>query len=136
MTHGILMQVGGAVPTSAIDMVRQASLVTRIVLVFLLVLSLVSWAIMLAKWIEFHRVTKRGREFIYEFERTPSLDAAAGLTRRAKSNPFTRVFTRAVNFFAEMKPGALREASAVDEDQRRTMSANQFQEARMNGRPD
>ena len=29
MTHGILMQVGGAVPTSAIDMVRQASLVTQ-----------------------------------------------------------------------------------------------------------
>ena len=64
MTHGILMQVGGAVPTSAIDMVRQASLVTRIVLVFLLVLSLVSWAIMLANLIEFHRVTNRGREFI------------------------------------------------------------------------
>ena len=33
--------------------------------------------------------------------------------RRAKANPFTRVFTRAVNFFAEMKPGALREASAA-----------------------
>ena len=108
-----MMQVGGAVPTSAFDLVRQASPVTRVVLVFLLVLSLVSWAIMLAKWIEFHRVTKRGREFIYEFERTPSLDAAAGLTRRAKANPFTRVFTRAVNFFAELKPGALREASAA-----------------------
>jgi len=38
MMHGMLMQVGGAVPTSAIDMVRQASLVTRIVLVFLLML--------------------------------------------------------------------------------------------------
>ena len=42
MMHGMLMQVGGAVPTSAIDMVRQASLITRIVLVFLLLLSLVS----------------------------------------------------------------------------------------------
>ncbi|MFI5242791.1 MAG: MotA/TolQ/ExbB proton channel family protein [Gemmatimonadales bacterium] len=113
MTYALLMQVGGAVPTSAVDMVRQASLVTRVVLVFLLVLSLVSWAIMIAKWFEFHRITKRGREFIYDFERTPSLDAAAGLTRRAKANPFTRVFTRAVNFFAEMMPGALRDASAA-----------------------
>jgi biopolymer transport protein TolQ len=112
MLH-LLLQVGGAVPTSAIDMVRQSSLVTKMVLAFLMFLSLMSWAIILAKWLELRGVTRHGREFIKEFERTPSLDAAASLTRRARANPFTRVFTRGVNFFAEMKPGALRDASAA-----------------------
>jgi biopolymer transport protein TolQ len=32
--------------------------------------------------------------------------------RRSPASPFTRVFSRAVNFFAEMKPGALRDSSA------------------------
>jgi len=63
MTYALLMQVGGAVPTSAVDMVRQASLVTRVVLVFLLVLSLV--ANIVAQWIvrkvaRKHGVTRGG----------------------------------------------------------------------------
>ena len=39
MMHELaMMQVGGAVPTSAFDLIRSASPVTRAVLVFLLVL--------------------------------------------------------------------------------------------------
>ena len=65
MTHGILMQVGGAIPTSpdrhgASGVAGDAGSCSC----SSLVLSLVSWAIMLAKWCELHRVTKRGREFI------------------------------------------------------------------------
>ena len=103
----VVAQIGGAIPTAPIDMITHASLVTQIVLGVLVVLSLVSWAIMLAKWFEFHRVTKRTREFA----RTPALDTATGLVRRSPASPFTRIFSRAVNFFAEMKPGALREAA-------------------------
>ncbi len=104
-----LLQIGGAVPTSPLDMIVNSTIATKVVLVVLAVLSLVSWAIMFAKWLEFRRITSNGRRFIHEFERTPGLDAAAGLARRAKQNPFTRVFSRAVNFFAEMKPGALKD---------------------------
>jgi biopolymer transport protein TolQ len=107
-----LLQIGGAVPTSPVDMIVQASLMTKIVLIVLAVLSLVSWAIMFAKWFEFHRVESTGRAFTREFERAPALDAAAGMVRKTKASPFTRVFSRAVNFFAEMKPGALRDSSA------------------------
>jgi len=108
----LFAQIGGAVPTSAIDMVTQSSLVTKIVLGLLVVLSLVSWAIMLAKWREFRRVERAGRAFTREFERAPALEVAAGLARRSKPSPFTRAFSRSVNFFAEMKPGALRDAAA------------------------
>lgn len=111
MIEGAVAQIGGAVPTAPFDMVINASLVTKIVLAILAVLSLVSWMIMFAKWIELGRVERAGRAFTREFERAPALDSAAGLVRRSPASPFTRVFSRAVNFFAEMKPGALRDSS-------------------------
>jgi biopolymer transport protein TolQ len=105
-------QVGGAVPTSPIEMITHASLVTQIVLGLLVLLSLVSWAIILAKWLEFRKVSRSGRIFIREFERSSGLDAASVLARRSPQSPFTRVFSRALNFFAEMRPGALRDLTA------------------------
>jgi biopolymer transport protein TolQ len=107
-----LAQLGGAIPTSPIDMIREASLVTKLVLAVLAALSLVSWMIMFAKWWEFRRVERAGRVFTREIERAPALEVAAGIVRRTAPSPFTRVFSRALNFFAEMKPGALRDSSA------------------------
>ncbi|HXY32163.1 MAG TPA: MotA/TolQ/ExbB proton channel family protein [Gemmatimonadaceae bacterium] len=111
MTIALLPQVGAAVPTSPVDMILNASTVTKAVLVFLIVLSLVSWAIMFAKWLEFRGVMKGGRSFKDEFERMHSLEGVAGLARKNPRSPFARICARAVNFFAEMKPGALRDAS-------------------------
>ena len=112
MIEGAAAQIGGAIPTAPIDMITHASLVTKLVLLLLAVLSLISWAIMLAKWLELGRVERAGRVFTREFERAPALDSAAGLVRRSPASPFTRIFARAVNFFAEMKPGALRDTSS------------------------
>lgn len=112
MSAGMLLQVSGAIPTSPWDMVRNATPVTQGVLVLLVILSLISWAIMLAKWLEFRGVTQAGHTFMREFERAPGLDQASQYARRSPTSPFTRVFSRAVNFFAEMKPGALREAAS------------------------
>ncbi len=106
-----MLQVGGAVPTSPWDMVTHATLATKIVLVVLVVLSLVSWAIMLLKWREFRSTERLGRAFMREFERAGGLDQAHFVAKRLPASPFSRVFSRAINFFAEMKPGALREAA-------------------------
>jgi biopolymer transport protein TolQ len=106
----MLLQLEGAVPSSPWEMVTQATLVTQIVLVLLVVLSLVSWAIMFLKWRELRRVFAHGRAFTREFERAAGLEEAASLARGTSPSPFTRVLQRALNFFAEMKPGALRGA--------------------------
>src|ERR671923_1534679 len=110
--HSMLAQVAEAIPTSPWEMVRHATVMTQVVLVILVVLSLISWAIMLLKWREFRRVLESGHLFIRDFERASSLEDAGGLARRSPPSPFTRVFSRAVNFFAEMRPGALRDAGA------------------------
>jgi biopolymer transport protein TolQ len=108
--HG-WFQLREAIPTSPLDMVTQATLATQVVLVVLIVLSLVSWAIMLLKWGEFRATERLGHQFIREFERAGGLDEAHFVAKRLPASPFGRVFSRAVNFFAEMKPGALREAA-------------------------
>ena len=114
MQRAVLAQVSEAIPTSPWEMITHATIMTQIVLVILVVLSLISWAIMLLKWREFRRVLASGHTFIRDFERAASLEDAGTMARRSPPSAFTRVFTRAVNFFAEMKPGALRSTETRD----------------------
>ncbi len=110
----LFAQVSEAIPTSPWEMITHATVMTQIVLVVLVVLSLISWAIMLLKWREFRRVLDAGHTFMRDFERAASLEDASAIARRSPPSPFTRIFTRAVNFFAEMKPGALRSTETHD----------------------
>ena len=106
-----LLQVGSAVPSTPWEMVTHGTALTQAVLLLLVVLSLVSWTVIIAKWRQFRALEGAGRTFMHQFERVGGLEDATELARRSPSSPFTRVFTRAINFFAEMKPGALRDAS-------------------------
>lgn len=99
----VLAQVGGAIPTSPLEMVTQASPVTQIVLALLALLSLISWTIMFGKALEFARVKRASRTFTEEFEKVTRLEAAAGLARRARPSPYTRVFGRAIEFVTQTK---------------------------------
>ena len=101
-----LIQVTEAIPSSPWEMVTHASGVTKLVLLLLVVLSLVSWAIMLMKWREFRAMGQTSRAFMMEFEHQTRLVEAQALARRSSASPFTRVFDRAVRF--------LPEAGAVD----------------------
>src|SRR5215212_4206297 len=96
-----LLQVTEAIPSSPWEMITHATPVTKFVLVLLAILSLVSWAIMFAKWFEFRAVNAASRSFMSEFEHQASLDQAQGLAQRSPANPFTRVFERAIRFLPE-----------------------------------
>jgi len=98
-----LLQAAG-VPTSAYDMVVNATTVTQVVLVVLLLLSVVSWVIMLAKWRQFRAVASASRKFVDDFEHAPLLDHAVVLAQRAPPNPFARVFARATQFLSDTRP--------------------------------
>jgi hypothetical protein len=56
-----LPQISGAVPTSPVELVTHATPLTQVVLVVLVLLSLFSWGIMLAKWLEFRRAASSAR---------------------------------------------------------------------------
>ena len=100
----MIVQGGQPVPTTPLELITAADPVTQVVLAFLALLSLVSWTIMFAKWIEFRRARSAATKFIQDFERVRSVEDAARLAAKGKPNPFTRVFTRANGFLTDTTP--------------------------------
>ena len=93
-----------AIPTTFWGMVRAGKPANQVVFAVLVVLSLVSWAVMLAKWRQFSAVQKHGDRFLHDFEHAGSLEEAARLAARATPSPHTRVFNRALQFLQDVKP--------------------------------
>jgi hypothetical protein len=52
----VILQTGGAIPRTPIELVLTASLETKIVLMITVVFSLVSWWIIILKWWPFRRL--------------------------------------------------------------------------------
>lgn len=119
-------QISRAVPTTPLEMIMNATLVTKIVLGFLAVLSLLSWAVMFAKWVEFGRVRRASDAFIRSFDRAHSLDEVVTLAKHAKASPFTHVFDRAVQFLSQTKP-----ALAASPERSARLSGSQVEALRL-----
>jgi biopolymer transport protein TolQ len=107
-------QGGAATPRSIVGLIVGSDPVTKVVLAGLAVLSLISWAIMFAKWRTFSAAERAGGSFVREFERARGIDDAMLLAQRSQSSPFTAVFSRAVQFLNDTKPalGATNERTA------------------------
>ena len=101
------LQAGSAIPGTVTELVLNSSLPTKIVVAILALLSLFSWAIMLAKWIEFRRVERSSDAFLDDFSHVTKLDQAGALARRSKPGPYARVTARAVAFVHEITPLAV-----------------------------
>jgi biopolymer transport protein TolQ len=125
MTISLMLQIGGAVPSSPMELVTQSSGETKVVLVILAILSLISWTVMVAKWIEFNRAEKVGREFMDKFERAHTLDEAADIAARSPSSPQKGVMTRAARFITETTP-----ALAATGERHARLSASQVEALR------
>jgi biopolymer transport protein TolQ len=104
MLQGAGAESGVGVPTGPLELILAGSAATRAVLLLLLVLSLVSWGVMLAKWAEFRRVEAAGRAFVRAVERARSVEGAEQAAEAAVPTPFTDVFRRAMRFLAETRP--------------------------------
>lgn len=95
------LQVAGAVPTSTIELITTSGLETKIVLVILVVLSLVSWAIMFGVGRELSRALTLATGFVREVQGAPRFEAAANAARHASPNAAQRLFHRAQQFLGE-----------------------------------
>jgi biopolymer transport protein TolQ len=99
----LLQATRGAVPSSPIDLVLNASLVTQIVLGILAVLSLLSWSIMFGVWRSLAKASGAAQKFTQEFDRTPRLEEASALARRVHSGALPRLFMRAMHFVSDAR---------------------------------
>jgi len=95
-------------PTSVWDMVLGGTLPTKIVLLVLAVFSLLSWWIIFWKWRQFKDVRALGDSFLEVMERAQTLEEAYKASLSLPESPYRRVFKQGVNFFSELRPGALR----------------------------
>lgn len=121
-----LLQVGSAMPTSLMDLVLASRTAAKAVLVVLVVLSIVSWTVMLAKWIEFRRVRNDGLRFEGEFSRSSTLDEAASISRRHEGSAYSKVVARAMDFLTHTRPGI-----APTADRAGRLSASQVEALRL-----
>lgn len=105
----VLLQIGLAAPQSALDMITSGGLSTQIILGVLALFSVGSWVIIFWKVGQFRRVRKQGAFFVRSLERTQRLEDAYKSVVRLPESPYTRVFRHGINFFSELRPGALKE---------------------------
>ena len=103
MTIGALLQIRGAVPATPIELITDATTLTKGVLVILVLLSLLSWAIMFALWRELARAQRTSLKFFRDFERASRLDEAGALAKVTAPNALTRLFMRAAHFVSDTR---------------------------------
>ncbi len=102
-------------PTSAWDMVFAGTLPTKVVLITLAVSSAFSWVLIFWKARQFRTVRHQGHRFLLKMERATGLADAYKAVLSLPESPYGRVFRQGVNFFSELRPGALREGAPPSE---------------------
>ena len=100
-----LLQAAGAVPSSPKELIVNASTETQVVLGILVVLSLVSWAIMLGVGRELSKALRGATTFAREVERAPRLDSASVAAKHAAPNASQRLLVRALQYLGEVPQG-------------------------------
>jgi biopolymer transport protein TolQ len=108
-----VVQIRSGEPLSAWTMIVDGTLSTKIVLLILAAFSLISWAVIFWKLNQFRRLHRQATGFLDQIERAERLEDAYRSILALPQSPFTRVFRRGVNFFSELRPGALRGGVAV-----------------------
>jgi biopolymer transport protein TolQ len=98
------LQAAGAVPTSPKELILNASIETQVVLVILVVLSLVSWAIMLGVGRALTTALRSATAFAREVERAPRVESAAVAAKHTRPNASQRLLVRALQFLGETPP--------------------------------
>ncbi|MGD2068950.1 MAG: MotA/TolQ/ExbB proton channel family protein, partial [Gemmatimonadota bacterium] len=115
MTFPALALLQARPPQSVVDMVVGATFPTQIVLLVLAAFSLLSWTVIIRKWLQFREVRRQGDRFLDSMEKAQRLDEAYKAILTLPESPYGRVFRQGVNFFSELRPGTLREGAHAGE---------------------
>lgn len=102
-------QIRVGAPQGAWEMVTGGGPATLIILSVLAVFSIASWVIIVWKWRQFRKIRRQGSHFVQSLERSQRLEDAYKVVLRLPESPYSRVFRQGVNFFSELRPGALKE---------------------------
>lgn len=107
----ILAQIGSAAPhaPTTIDLILRGTPVTWGVLGVTALASLASWVIIFWKTAQFRRIKRDSVRFSEAMQHAQRLEDAHRVIVRLPESAHSRVFRTGVNFFSELRPGALKE---------------------------
>ena len=103
MIGSLFLQVGQAIPSSPMELITSSTGATKFVLAILVILSLISWGIIFAKWYELRRAARITYSFAHEFAGAHTVDEAARMARVSNGPPAT-IAERAIRFIQETTP--------------------------------
>jgi biopolymer transport protein TolQ len=106
----------GAIPTTPLELIRESTATTRVVLGVLAVLSLISWAVILLTWVRLAMASGRAGKFADEFDKLKRLDEGVSLARRSTQHALSRLLLRASHFVVETRGASLRIKETVTQD--------------------
>jgi len=121
------MQAGGAVPATSWELIRAASVETKVVLVVLAVFSLVSWYLIITRAWQFRKLRAAGRDFFRAVAHATRLDEARTAVQVLPASPYTRLFNEGVTFYEELVPGGV----AKDPASAQRLTPSQLEALRM-----
>jgi biopolymer transport protein TolQ len=106
----------GAIPTTPMELIRESTLTTQVVLAVLGVLSLISWAVIFGTWVRLSVANGRAVKFAEEFDKVKRLDEGVSLARRSAQHALSRLLMRASHFVVETRGASLRIKETVTAD--------------------
>jgi biopolymer transport protein TolQ len=124
----MMFQVAGAIPTSALELLKESSVVTWGIMALLGLFSLLTWFFIGLKLWQFRKVRRQGDRVFAALERTTRLEDAYHAVVKLPSSPYGRILKEGVNFFAELRPGALQ---ATADPAQSVLSVTQLEAMRM-----
>ncbi len=119
----MILQVGGALPSTPWELVTTSNTVIKLVLVVLVAFSLFSWFLIVLKGVQFRRIRTQGDRFFDVLEKTTRLEDAYHAAMKLPPSPYGRLLREGINFFSELRPGALTQEPGAAQE---TMSATQL----------
>lgn len=114
-----------AIPSTPLELVTSSTGATKAVLGILVLLSLISWFIIFAKWLELRRVSGITEDFAHRFGGAHTVDQAAEIARRTRG-PHAEIMERAIRFIEETTP-----ALAGTPDRAARLSGSQVEALRL-----
>ena len=97
------------------DMILGGTAATQIILAVLALFSVASWAVMLWKWQQFRKLNRQGERFLHAIDKVQRIRDAYRTLARLPDSPYTRVFKQGLEFFNELRPGALQSEEVQSE---------------------
>ena len=108
MLYATFLVLQARAPQTVWDMATGGTLPTKLVLLILAFFSFLSWWLIFWKWRSFRQVRGHGDRFLEVMEKAQTLEEAYKASLSLPESPYRRVFKQGVNFFSELRPGALR----------------------------